>query len=195
MCNFIFSSEAANLGTFITGLGAIGAVFVAYFQINAWRKQQLHIKTSEVAGRALTGVLRLFQAMSYITVPVVDTPTDPVQEVGPLKKTYRQRKDFSDRLVTTAEDLNNFFQIKNECEVYLPDSVNDKLGEVWKCWVSIKVDIPIHFSFLDSGNTSHSENIRAYDNSFGTSGRAAREKLESEIKALLKPIAKLEHSG
>ena len=105
----------------------------------------------------------MFQALDYLASPMIDTPKDSEKEKGPLKETYQGRQDYADRLIATKDDLNNFFSVKNEAEVYLPDDVNKKLEELWKMWVSVKIDIRLHFDYIDTGvSDNHSREV--YDN-------------------------------
>ncbi len=185
------SAEAGNLGSFLSGIATCLAVGVAWLQIKGWKQQQVVTRRAEVAGRALTAVLRLGQALQLLTSLRVDSPTDPVEEAGPQKKTYQLRRDQAARIRATEPDLNNYFAAMNEAEVYLPDEVNLKLETLWKLWVSTKVDISMHALVLDSGGAKSAEDKRYFDESFGEAGRLKRESVISEIKKSLKPIAQM----
>lgn len=186
------SQEAANLGNFLTGIATVGAVLVACYQLDHWRRQQIKSKRAEVAGRTLNAVIRLFQAITFLTSSRIDSPKDPEQEEGLQKKTYQIRRDHEDRIKATAQDLDAFFNAKNEAEVYLTDEINKKLEELWKEWVSVRVEISIYFNGVDAHETKLSHVKDAYNNSFGTIGQKRREAMEDKIKTLLKPIARLE---
>lgn len=195
---FIFtafnSPEAGNFGNLLTGLATCAAVIVAYVNLSTWRNQKVDEKKSEVAGRTLTAALRLHQAILFLTSPQIDSPDDPVEEAGLMKRSYKIRRDYRTRLQATAGDLENYFVAMNEAEVYLPDEINESLEKLWMEWVSVKVDIMIHAAGLDSGGRPDQTQRDAYQNVYGTSGKEKRKAIIDELKAQLKPIARLSDS-
>lgn len=190
--SWAISQQGANFGNLLLEVVALLTVVIAIYQLDQWKKQDKVRREAEVAGKCLASVLRFFQAIRYITAPTIDAATDDAQEQGDNPRTYRQRQDFVHRQTTTVDDFNTFFKAMNESEVYLPDAINQKLEEIWKEWVSVKVDIGIYLNGLDSGDIRAQHHINAYNNSFGTEGRRKRERLEMEIKGLLKSIARME---
>lgn len=194
MCiyDWLVSASAANFGALLTGVGTVGLAIGAVVQLRAWRKQQVVTRKAEVAGESLVVAIRLFQALDLVTSVIIDTPEDAIEEAGPQRKSYRQRRDFTHRMQVTKDDLERFFQMKNKAEVYLPAEVNEALDELWKEWISVKVDIGLHLNFLDMISPPVADNMRAYDNSYGRLGKERREALQLKIKGLLSPIARLE---
>lgn len=188
------SQEAANFGNFLSGVAttlALGfAVWAAKKELPKWRKQSLMQRQSEVAGRLSEAVIRLFQALDYLASVKIDSPEDPAEEAGPRKRTYRMRRDHANRLETVAKDLEKFTLLSNEAKVFLDDALNQKVEELWRLWVSTKVDIEMHLTLLDQEATR--EQPQFYENSYGKRGQDKRAALQKELIGLLRPIVRMD---
>lgn len=194
MCivNFIQSQEGANLGNFLMGVVAVvtvvGAGVAAFVELPKWRKRTLLERQSIVAGEVSKSMLRVFQALDLITLVIIDSPEDPSFENSPQKRTYRERRDLDERCKIVSDDIKNFILRSNEAKVFLDDDVNAKIEELWKLWVSTKVDVEMSFNVVDSGTREND----FYNRSFGSQGRAARAKLKEELVAALRPVVRME---
>lgn len=188
----ITSQGAANLGNLLTGVAALGGVIAATLQFQTWRRQEQLKKKSEVAASVLNTTIRAFQAIKYVTGLTVDSPKDEAEENGQHKKTYQLRRDYKNRVAVVVKDIDAFILAWNTAQIYFDATINEKLENLWKEWISVGVDIQQVCSLRDVNEERHPEHIRAYNASFGKEGQDKRDKMEKELKDLLIPIARLQ---
>jgi len=129
--HFFASQSLANFSVFLTAIaawvGIIFAVFKLPRELERWQDRERQKQEAQVAGKVLTALVRLVDAVEYIMNPFSQKKATTGTQQNQTSRSSELRQLISERINNAHTDIQGFNAAWSEAQVYLDGSVNSKL--------------------------------------------------------------------
>lgn len=188
--NWLTGTQAANFGSFISGVSTLAALIFAGYQVTTWRKNQKDLKRSEAASEAILGCEKLKLAIKDLTSIFLKlyANVDPGTNLN-ASDAFQERVNWAYK--TNDSNLQIFNHGYIQAKIYLNEEINQLFNEVNADLNRVKGDLN-YISYCMANIDERGDLPKTIEAIFGKNQMKERDSKINGLIATLGAIARLE---